>query len=731
MKYATRPAFVVATLVVAASVLFALLLQFGLLGALRASAPRDVTLEPITHVEAAKAVDGAALRYDTGSGVALAQARGLQLAASEVLAVTLRSADARTEQRGVLGWLSSQDLRRPVSTPIALAAGSDPRSTTLLLTGHPRWRDVVSQVGLAFEARPGQSGRFLLTGFDLVPANPMGALQLLGRAWFGHDGGVVKPEGSATRLLPLALWFVLVSALTVAVLAISFRRDPGQRAAALQAALVLLFPLALLLTVTGRFWPTGAAVALPAVAAIAIAAALWLIEPLPQLAWAPARRWLLAAALAGGAALMAPAITAVALVPAAILLLNQWRPGVWVRWAALAVAVPALLLCAVAQKLLPTLPLLSGLTDPTAALAAIATSAAGLPGLAVAALAAHRLWPAPGQAARWSIAGGAAAGWALVGALLLLSVPALTARINDRATLICVFVPFLVCLVLTLRPKFQRVASSFTDTAPVLAKTEADLSPQALALLEGHADRVRNMLAEGKTGAASAALAKMRLIAAEARLTALSELRLLLAHGDLAAAECAATAVQARSPLTEGEADALLDLASRQGDSARIFALAPLASRSIGNLRALAHAQLRSDGPAAALATLMAWTDGAPFAREIADLHLLRDDLVGAQKAMFESGIALTDPVGQAYVARMRLRAEGAQTHEQAITSLAIWHPNVGAAQAAQAELLLRMGNLAGAHARFLLAIKLDPLLWPLLHPLSMIEARLAAERPA
>jgi predicted negative regulator of RcsB-dependent stress response len=90
---------------------------------------------------------------------------------------------------------------------------------------------------------------------------------------------------------------------------------------------------------------------------------------------------------------------------------------------------------------------------------------------------------------------------------------------------------------------------------------------------------------------------------------------------------------------------------------------------------------------------------------------------------LVNSGLSLTEPSGQAYVARLGMRVQGTELHAQGINSLATWHPQLGAVQAAQGELLLRQGNASGARARFMLALKLDPQLWPLQRYLQQIDA--------
>jgi len=722
----TRPTFVAAALAVAVSTFIALLLQLGLLGALgTAASARDTTLTPIANVQAVTSADASGLKYDTSRGPAVAQARAIQIAAKDVLAINLRASDVAGDVRGIFGWLSTRDLRRSSSTPLPLTSGSETHATTLLLVGHPRWRDTLTQLGLGVEGRPGQQGGALINEFELVPAHPLGAMQLMARAWFGRDVAVVKPAESASRLLPLALWFVLIALISVVAIALAYRQAPAQRAAALRSGVAILGALAIILTLLGNQWPVAS---LSAVSAIAAVAALWLIEPIPRLTISQLRRWMIAAAFAVLCVATSPWIAAVACVPGLLLVANQWRPGIWSKWATLVLAAPILAICAIAQKMFAAPALLTALVDPTPALATIATSSAGLPGFAVGMFVAHHFWPAPAQAQRWSAVAATAAAWAFASALLVLTVPGIAALGASKATMIAMFLPFLACVGLAVRPKFAQVAATFTETESTQAKTEEDLSAQAMTLLESHAERVKNTLLRGETGAARTALGHMHKIAAAARITALAEVRVALATGDLAAAEQSAGVLREKGAATTAEADALLELAHRQDNQPRVIELAATATQSEGNTRALALAQLRVGGTAQALATLSAWPDEATFAREIAELNLLNDDVPAAQQAMVNTGISLTDPVGEAYIARLSLRVQGPTAHARAISRLALWHPQVGAAQAAQGELMLRQGNATGARARFVLAMKLDPVLWPLQKNLQIIDAKPAAE---
>ena len=220
----------------------------------------------------------------------------------------------------------------------------------------------------------------------------------------------------------------------------------------------------------------------------------------------------------------------------------------------------------------------------------------------------------------------------------------------------------------------------------------------------------------------------MQNIAAAAHATRLAELRVALVDSDLASADKAAEHLNASLPLTASDCDALLELAHRQNQQQRVIELAPIASMIAPNRRALAMAQLALNGPNAALAVLTEWRDDARFARELAELYLLNDDVAATQQALVNSGISLTEPAGQAYIARLGMRVQGPDAQAQGINSLTTWHPQVGAIQAAQGELMQRQGNPAGARARLMLAIKLDATLWPLQYRMQSL--KLSSQEP-
>ena len=721
---------VAAASIVAAVTLVALVAQTALLGALGSTGKdSDATLllTPAINAQMMGKDASAPIKFDPSRGAAAAQVRGLNIAARDVLAVRLVTEDVSGNIKLALGWLSTQNLSRPAAASASIAAVADPQTSVILLSGHPRWRENVTQIALGFENTGGGNAlpSAVVTRFELVPANPIGALTLLSMAWFGADGNIITPNESANRLLPLALWLALICAASIAITALIFRRVPADRAAALKTCAIALTLLTVAATVLANRWPGWS---VPIGAGIAAVIALVLIDPPRTVSLTFAQRVSLALVAAGVCVVLSPLVALVALLPAILLALallpaSSRLPVVPVG-VALA-AVPMLLLAAVSQGLIAAPPLLTPLTDPTRALANVASGAGGLPGLALGMLAMHQLWPAPAQTRRWSSGAAVATLWAVAGALFILAVPKIAVMARGGSTYIALFFPALACLGLALLPKFREIAQSLAETQVVEAKTEADLSTQALALFESHADRVQTTLARREIGAAHAALRQMQRIAPAAHATRLAELRLALTDGDLASADEAAGHLTALPLLTATDHDALLELAHRQSQQHRVIELAQGASIIEPNRRALAMAQLALSGPNAAIAVLADWPDDMRFARELAELHLLNDDVAATQQALMNSGMSLSEPAGQAYIARLGIRVQGPDAQAQGINSLATWHPQVGAIHAAQGELLQRQGNPAGARARLILAMKLDPALWPLQYRLQTLQTSL------
>lgn len=726
-----RPTTIVALAAVALAAMVAFALQLALLGALgltSGNSDSELALAPAANTRAASMGPTQGLRFDPTRAPAVAQAGNLSLTASNALALILHTEDVSANLRLTLGWLTTLDLRRPASATVTLNATADPKQSVVLLAGHPRWRETVTRIAFGLERADPAAAAQEISAFvgraEWLPANPIGGARLVATAWFKSDGNIVTPKESPNRLLPLALWLALISAVSLLAVALFFRKNPEQRAEALRTCASVLALAAGLLTLLTHLWPGWT---VPLGGGVAAALALLLVDRTFALPLSNPQRMAMAALMAGIATLLTPLVAAVALVPAILLWLGRTLPQAqanrWSRVGGLLALIPALLLAAVAQGMVTPPSLLNPLIDPTRTLATIATTAGGLPGLALGVLAMHRLWPAPALAPRWSQSAVAATVWALLGAIALLAIPRIAALAAGSSTYIAVFFPALACVALAVLPKFQAVARSVDETLLVAAKSEIDLSAQALTLLESHAERVQATLSRRELGAAHAALAQMKQIASAARATALAELRVALADANFASAESAAARLTQHNDLSIAEHDALLELAHRTHRQSRVIELASSASASEGNTRALAMALLQTDSATAALRPLAAWPDEHTFAREIAELHLLDDNVAAVQSALVNTGIALTEPIGQAYVARLGMRVQGPEPHVKGINSLATWHPQVGAVHAAQGELMLRQGNAAGARARFLLAMKLDAALWPLQVRLDQIDA--------
>ena len=77
------------------------------------------------------------------------------------------------------------------------------------------------------------------------------------------------------------------------------------------------------------------------------------------------------------------------------------------------------------------------------------------------------------------------------------------------------------------------------------------------------------------------------------------------------------------------------------------------------------------------------------FARDIAEINLLLDDLPGDATGPVLTGIPFDSPTGEAYViARLAACVRRADAHADGVGKLAMWHPQLGAAHAALGEIL-------------------------------------------
>ncbi len=731
--------------VIAATVLLALVVQIALLGALNVKVTAgEVPLAPVFNAEAVNTADGAVIRLDNSRGAAAVQSKNLSVNAEDALAVAIHTDETTVPQRVGIGWVTLQERRRgPANTNVTAAPRAAPHETIVVLRGHPRWAGNITQMGLGLErptptpaatANAADSGTTTLRKLEFIPANPSGAMRLIANAWFSKSNNVITPPDAANRILPLALWLALIAVVSIAatalVTSLAMKRDPARRAAALRACGWGLLVLCVAATVVYARFPgwTGALAA-----GLSAALALWLIDPpfaLPFGLGMQREKSTSTFAVTIGAPLLlaaicawlSPMVACVLLVAASMLLIARYVSPVWATRAAMLALAPILYVAAVAQNLLSAPTLLTPLADPTGTLASVATTASGMPGIVLGAVALNRFWPAVAQAPRWSTGAVAAGVWALAAALAVLAIPRLAVHAQGPSTYLALFMPFVTCVLMAVWPRLHSVAETAMETREVEAKTEADLSAQGLALLEGHADVVRNALSQNDTTLARSAMRQMAQLASGARATRSAQLRLALSENDLPTARTAASKLSTLSNLQPEDNDALLDLAHREGEHARVIELSTTATRSVGNSRATAFAHLMTSGPTAALNALNDWPEASVFAREIAELHLLQDAVQPAQLALVNSGISLNEPTGQAYIARLGMRVQGAAAYDKSVSELALWQPQLSAAQAAMGDLLERQGNRVGAAARFKLALAQDPLMWPLQYRLASLE---------
>lgn len=731
-----RPALVTALGSVGSAIALAFVAQLAILGSLGIGPGSELLeFQPLVNVHTTQAGATLPLRFDASQGPAVAQTRLLDQPSRKILAVVLDASADGGSARLALGWRVAEDSRRPTSAAVVLANRKTVREAIIPLVGHPRWQGTVTQMALALEG--GRSSQIVVTGASMLPANPVGGAKLMAANWFGEPDRVVPLEGAAVRVLPLALWFAFIAMLSATLAALWTRRDPARRARALTLVAIALALLATALTLISGSWP-GWTPAL--IGASAIASSL-LLAGAPVVKWnvplAPWQLYALALALFAVGATLSPVVAAAATVPAIILLAArvwpQWLPAV----VSLLALLPPLAIAAAAQRLITLPAIFNPLVDPTGPLLTVATTASGLPGVALAMLVLHRLWPAPALTQRWASAPGAAAAWALTAAVCVLSVPRLAVLASDGSAYVGLMLPVLACLALAVAPRFQAVATSVKEIAPAESgKTEADLSEPALALLQGYADSLLHGVATQQAAVAHNALAQMVSLAPRARLTKLARLRLALAERNLVVAQSAADELYAQASINEAEVEALFDLAHRLGQHQRVIELGPRASKNPNNTRAIALAQLLTVGPSMALDTLLnadksVSVDETFFRQEIAELHLLANDVSAAQQSLAASGIPFKSDTGEAYVNRLGWRAAGMDRFGEAIQRMATWHPKLAVAQAGMGELLLQQGNVEGARARFRLAMQLDVRLWPLASYLEQMPAKVAENRPA
>ena len=270
----SRRATAVALVMIGLAITVAFIVQLIILGALGFGPDIDqFELQPVVNVQPTQAGLSPPLRFDASRGPAVVQVRGLNLHAGQVLAVVLAVSEGDGAARLALGWRIAEDSRRAASTGVQLAPQSAPREAMIPLVGHPRWRGSVTQMALALE--PGHPGPLTLTSASVVPANPVGGARLMLATWFGDRNALLAADGTAVRVLPLALWIAFVAVVSALLVALWWRRQPAARAQALRAVALGIAALALLLTVLGNRWPGWTQAILGSAALVAESANSW------------------------------------------------------------------------------------------------------------------------------------------------------------------------------------------------------------------------------------------------------------------------------------------------------------------------------------------------------------------------------------------------------------------------------------------------------------------------
>jgi hypothetical protein len=598
-----------------------------------------------------------------------------------------------------------------------------------LLCGHSQWRDSITQFALALTAPPG-SPPVTLSSVEFVSATPTEATSVALHSWFDVPTQH-KPANVSQRVVPLAALLSLAALIAFAALAWRMRERALARRDALIGALAVVALVTLVLTAFApRAFLFGNGTLAWICAAAAVACAVF--DYVPKTLRDKLGRVPVNAAIA-----LLFAVGTVAL-------------GGWMFLWAIAVALWAMFAHRFAQlaaRLTPSivfLPVIAiggivqaahakyiglpthVLVDPSSALGDAIHTTAALPAIAAALLLVHWLWPR-GSTRQYDMASGIVLWLTLVGSLVAyVATASQTAATTGFAWVV---LPSLVALVAWLAPKFLVQPTNVVHNVGD-AKTEADLSAVVRQLFDGAADSFDAALKSDHPGTALSPLKRMREIAPASAMTYAAELRYALANGALREGDAAYRALKESAPKTIGDdaKEALLDFAYRSNDYDYLTTLASTLPGSERRSRLLAYCRLLSsphDG-AASIDDALKLLDDAPkpntLALERVELHLLKDDWHAAQRALAESPIAPQSTIGETYVARLGMRASGVAAYADQVQKLVTWNPQLATAQAAMGELLLAQGNAKGARARFLVALKAEPMLWPLKKQIQRID---------
>ncbi len=681
------------------------------------------------------------LTYTFPGVASIAATNSISVSTDQVLALTVNVNRVPDQTVMTVGWVSTRDLKRPPSLLVPLPATNLPKRYTVLLRGHPQWRDNVTQIAVALNA-PANSGAVTISSVDVVSATPFSSIVLAAQQWFG-DKTILSANATAQRILPLTAWLVLSCCLAFAAIMWTSRDAPANRARMMVGATLTLTLIALFcaLISPNAFTLSRAALAwIAAALAICVTASPWhalfaqIPDDIPETIHARFQQYNFAIA----------ALLAVALAVLAIAL-----GGWWMSWIAIVVLillvgrrfselvkrflpvlffVPIVFAGLVLQQALPSIfpwpNLRSALTDPSATLAAIANRGAGVPAFLIGSFVANRVWPSAFASPRYSGIAGVAAWYVLLFTVLVLAVPAMAQRLAADTGAAWVVLPLIASVVLFVMPGFKTRSD---DNAVKVndKKTENDLSDIVRSLFDGALGSFNQAIGSERSGGALAPLMRMREIAPASLITHAANVRYALVSNDLnRATESYGLLKNATlESLPTDAAPAVVQYAHRTQDYATVLSYAPTLEKSVANVRILAYAQLmaahdsdaeRESARQLALETLRAFAEPREFAREIAELHLLADEWQLAQQALVQSGIDIASLPGQTYVARLGMRAASPGQYADTTQKNAMWHPDLGVLQAAMGDLLRLQGNSNGARARYLLAVKLDAGLWAL-----------------
>lgn len=650
---------------------------------------------------------------------------GSTASALDLRAATLPALQTRIDAHALpieieIAWARLGALDRPTSQRYRLEPSSEPRTHVLQLVGQREWTGTIAR--LAVVVRAGGTSAVPL-GFELRPvaAAPGDAVSWLIEEWF-DERPALRGAAQPVRVLPLSLWWAVgVALLALLTVGVSRWQPAAWTARFIAGQGVVLVATLVLSALIGlaRIGTHPVTVLSVALVAVAVGAATrGIAAPADQAARSRPMAWggtaaaalVILASLGRGGVWLAAATGLAALV-----LVGRERLGRW-RWLVpLASFLALLAVLAAVQGYLrwagvdpATLPRLA---DPTVPLGQAAVSAWPLVGMAAVSLALTVLWPGTlGSAARLGtllLAAAAAVGVAAVAA---------ASGVAPHGTLLAPVACWLVVAGgLRARDPLPETASAAAEARP---RRLHERSEQARALYAAAIGAMYECAARGDLGEARRHLDRAADIAADENEVLWGEVALALAQGQSSRAEPAYRTLLSRIPLTDGAVSAeqmhfsLHELAWALDDVAALERIQSTLGSASVKARIAARCALEREGADAMWRAL----DAAAFPHELAleqiECALLRNDVEAAKAALERSGIPVDSVAGQCYVARLKLRVQGAAHAEKDIYRLATWHPELAPAEVAVGELLAAKGDAAGARVRFERARALDAAFW-------------------